>query len=160
MVYSRLVFKNCHNLTEIYLPKVAIVYHPYSPTWYWSKFPKEYGASAQNLWVDNCEKLERITIAFLFAYNYNNAVGVKYSFLHLNNLPKLTAFYSSINGEIPDSWSKNVWYQIEQKNGIDIDNNINCSLYLSKWSNFDNEAILQKWTEKAYFGFKAIYKNW
>ena len=160
MVYSRLVFKNCHNLTEIYLPKVAIVYHPYSPTWYWGKFPKEYGASAQNLWVDNCEKLERITIAFLFAHNYNNAVGVKYSFLHLNNLPKLTAFYSSINGEIPDSWSKNVWYQIEQKNGIDIDNNINCSLYLSKWSNFDNEAFLQKWTEKAYFGFKAIYKNW
>ena len=160
MTYSRLVFKNCHNLTEIYLPKVAIVYHPYSPTWYWSKFPKEYGASAQNLWVDNCEKLERITIAFLFAHYYNHSVGVKYSFLHLNNLPKLTAFYSSINGEIPDSWSKNVWYQMEQKNGIDIDNNINCSLYLSKWSNFDNEAILQKWKEKAYFGFKAIYKNW
>ena len=160
ITYSRLVFKNCHNLTEIYLPKVAIVYLPYSPIWYWSRFPKEYGASAQNLWVDNCEKLERITIAFLLAYNYNYRVGVKYSFLHLNNLPKLTAFYSSIIGEIPDSWSKNVWYNIEQKNGIDIDNNINCSLYLSKWSNFNSETILQKWTEKAYFGFKAIYKNW
>ena len=160
MTYSRLVFKNCHNLTEIYLPKVAIVYFPYSPIWYWSRFPKEYGASAQNLWVDNCEKLERITIAFLLAYNYSYRVGVKYSFLHLNNLPKLTAFYSSIIGEIPDSWSKNVWYNIEQKNGIDIDNNINCSLYLSKWSNFNSETILQKWTEKTYFGFKAIYKNW
>ena len=32
--YSRLVFKNCNNLTEIYLPKVAITYQPYSPIVY------------------------------------------------------------------------------------------------------------------------------
>ena len=159
--YSRLVFKNCHNLTEIYLPKVAITYQAYTPNLYWCSFPNQYGASTQNLWVDNCEKLERITIAFLYAYNYSYRLGVEYSFLHLNKLPKLTAFYSSINEQVPDSWSKNVWYQIEQKNGIHIDNSINCSWYLNKWSNLINsEEILQKWTEKTYFGFKAIYKNW
>ena len=156
--YSRLVFKNCNNLTEIYLPKVAITYQPYSPIVYWSWFPTHYGASTQNLWIDNCEKLETITVAFLFVHDYNEPVGVKYSFLHLNNLPKLTKFYSSVNST-PDEYK---WKKIEEKEGIHIDNNINCSWYLNKWdiNNFISEYQLQKWTETNRFGFKAIYKNW
>ena len=156
--YSRLVFKNCNNLTEIYLPKVAITYQPYSPIIYWSWFPKHYGASTQNLWIDNCEKLETITVAFLFVHDYNESVGVKYSFLHLNNLPKLTKFYSSVNST-PDEYK---WKKIEEKEGIHIDNNINCSWYLNKWdiNNNFSEDQLQKWTETTRFGFKAIYKNW
>ena len=156
--YSRLVFKNCNNLTEIYLPKVAITYQPYSPIIYWSWFPKHYGASTQNLWIDNCEKLETITVAFLFVHDYNESVGVKYSFLHLNNLPKLTKFYSSVNST-PDEYK---WKKIEEKEGIHIDNNINCSWYLNKWdiNNDFSEDQLQKWTETTRFGFKAIYKNW
>ena len=156
--YSRLVFKNCQSLTEIYLPKVAIVYQAYSQYLYWCNFTKNYDASVQNLWVHNCEKLEQITIACLLTERYSDRVGVEYSFLYLNNLPKLTKFYSSVNSAPPiDDY---YWKQIEKNKGIDIDNNINCSWYLNKWDNYFSEYQLQKWTEKTYFGFKAIYKNW
>ena len=156
--YSRLVFKNCQSLTEIYLPKVAIVYQAYSQYLYWYNFTKNYDASVQNLWVHNCEKLEQITVACLITERYSDRVGVEYSFLYLNNLPKLTKFYSSVNST-PPSYD-HYWKQIEKNKGIDIDNNINCSWYLNKWNNYFSEYQLQKWTEKTYFGFKAIYKNW
>ena len=157
-IYSRLVFKNCQSLTEIYLPKVAIVYQAYSQYLYWCNFTKNYDASVQNLWVHNCEKLEKITVACLLTERYSERVGVEYSFLYLNNLPKLTAFYSTVNSTPPSD--DYYWKQIEKNKGIDIDNNINCSWYLNKWDNHFSETQLQKWTEGTYFGFKAIYKNW
>lgn len=157
-IYSRLVFKNCQSLTEIYLPKVAIVYQAYSQYLYWCNFTRNYDASVQNLWVHNCEKLEKITVACLLTERYSERVGVEYSFLYLNNLPKLTAFYSTVNSTPPSD--DYYWKQIEKNKGIDIDNNINCSWYLNKWDNHFSETQLQKWTEGTYFGFKAIYKNW
>ena len=156
--YSRLVFKNCHNLTEIYLPKVSITYEGYPKNYSWSTFSYDLGASVQNLLVDSCDKLERITIAFLgkFGNNkYNDFMG--HNMLYLNNLPKLTAFYSSISGT-PSDW---IFSNLEDK--IKIDNNINCSLYLNKWSkplDSSDYSYLERWIGKSEFGFKTIYKNW
>ena len=152
--FSRLVFKNCNNLTEIYLPKVSITYqgHPQNSTW--ARFSYDFGASVQNLLVDNCNKLERITIAFLGNFGENNHGDsyYRYNMLYLNNLPKLTAFYSSITTDY--------WGFSNLKEEIKIDNNINCSLYLNKWGNYFSEDELQKWVGKSKFGFKTIYKNW
>ena len=72
--------------------------------------------------------------------------------LYLNNLPKLTKFYSSITTDY--------WGFSNAKEDIKIDNNINCSLYLNKWGNYFSEDNLQKWIGKSKFGFKTIYKNW
>ncbi|WP_405311069.1 hypothetical protein LQ356_01810 [Metamycoplasma faucium] len=152
--FSRLVFKNCNNLTEIYLPKVSITYqgHPQNSTW--ARFSYDFGASVQNLLVDNCNKLEKITIAFLGNFGENNHGDsyYRYNMLYLNNLPKLTAFYSSITTDY--------WGFSNLKEEIKIDNNINCSLYLNKWGNYFSEDELQKWIGKSRFGFKTIYKNW
>ena len=152
--FSRLVFKNCNNLTEIYLPKVSITYQGYPQNYTWARFSYDFGASVQNLLVDNCNKLEKITIAFLGNFGENNHGDsyYRYNMLYLNNLPKLTAFYSSITTDY--------WGFSNLKEEIKIDNNINCSLYLNKWGNYFSEDELQKWIGKSRFGFKTIYKNW
>lgn len=136
MIYSILKIDKCNSLTEIYLPKVALM-HQFVDKYLsvYDLFKKEYDNTClQYLHVTNCEKLEKITIAFIGAKNSNLAdIEKKASpeyMLYLKNLPKLTSFYSSALGLNPhpsDSVEPNyILGTYNYKNYVNI-NDVNCS---------------------------------
>ena len=171
MVYSILKIDKCNSLTEIYLPKVAIL-HQFVDKYIGGPkelFKKPYDDPClQYLHVTNCEKLEKITVAFMgtakhYLGNFEKKLSPEYM-LYLKNLPKLTSFYSSAVGLNPhpsDSVEPNyIFGTYNYKKYVNI-NDVNCSWYLTKinTNGFSENELLQL-VGKKIFGFKSIYKNW
>jgi len=137
MVYSILKIDKCNSLTEIYLPKVAIL-HQFADKYIGGPeefFKKPYDDPClQYLHVTNCEKLEKITVAFMgttkhYLENFEKKLSPEYM-LYLKNLPKLTSFYSSAVGLNPhpsDSVEPNYIFGTHNyKKYVNI-NDVNCS---------------------------------